>query len=202
MAHARCLAWAVALTLLVPAAGGATPALSTLPGFLSLDVSAAASCAGPGECVAVDVSVAPANPSDVILFDLQIAWDPTYWTLDSIVDTAVSIQVVERDDASGYIDDLFGDVGLSAPIASSDPLFRLVFEVVGSTRPLRTVLEIGDLSGLDPFFDRPVLVADGGFDVLQPTPNAQLVVPEPASGLLLGLGLAGISRGRCRQSAR
>lgn len=201
-ARASCLICAVALALLAPSAAGATPALSSLPGFLALDVSAAASCAGPGECVAVDVSLAPANPSDVILFDLQLAWDPTFWALDSIVDTAVSIQVVQRDDASGFIDDLFGDVGLGAPIAAGDPLFRLVFEVVGNTQPLRTVLEIGDLSGFDPFFDRPVLVADASFDVLQPTPNAQIVVPEPSTGLLLALGLAGVSLGRGRREGR
>jgi hypothetical protein len=47
-----------------------------------------------------------------------------------------------------------------------------------------------------------VLVADASFDVLQPTPNAQIVVPEPSTGLLLALGLAGVSLGRGRREGR
>jgi len=43
--------------------------LTEVEGFFSLAVSSAASCPGPGECVGVDVSLAPgAAPSNTILF--------------------------------------------------------------------------------------------------------------------------------------
>jgi len=176
-----------------PAARAAS--FEQVEGFFAFSVSSASSCGGPGECFAIDVSLAPgAAPSNTILFDLQAAWDPDYWALRQITGAGA----VARDDAKGFIDDLFGDVGAGAPIPRGATLFQLIFEVVGVADVLTPLLEIGDLSGRDPFFDRAVLVADSEFHTFAPTPNSLLVIPEPGTGWLLALGVCGLALRRRR----
>lgn len=184
------------LLLLVPRVA---PGLEVVNGFLSLAVSESSLCAGPGACRTVDVSV---DSLDVLLFDLHVDWDPGFWTLDAIVDAAVDVDFVEMDAAQGYIDDLFGDVGLAPPVGAGEVLFRLRFEVTGDPMPVRTVLEIGDLSMTDAFFDRAVLVADAGFDTHAPTPNASIVTPEPGTALLAAGGLVVLAARRRRRAVR
>ena len=177
---------AVLLCLFLPLSAKALPQLEVLDGFLALAVSDFA--APSGDLVAVDVSVAAGAPlDDVISWDLQVAWDPGYWQLDSIEGATA----IGRNDSAGTIRTLFGDVGTGTPIAIGAPLFRLLFLVVGSSDPLRTVLELGDLPA-----SGAVLVADSDFDVASPTPNARILTPEPGTGALLGLGLLILARRR------
>jgi hypothetical protein len=177
-----------------PLSAKAVPDLQVLDGLLALELSDVTTPAR--DFVAVDVSVAPgATLDDVILWDLQLAWDPTYWSLVGIE----GADTVARDNLAGRIDDLFGDVGTDPAFGIGETLFRLLFTVTGDLGPLRTVLEIGNLAGTDPFFTRPVLVADSGFDTVTPSPNARLVTPEPGTALLLALGLLGLARPRPRR---
>jgi hypothetical protein len=178
----------------LPFSAAAVPNFDVIDGFLAFTLSDVTTPAR--DFVAVDVSVAPgAALDDVISWDLQVAWDPSYWQLTSIE----GADSVERNNLTGMIDDLFGDVGTGPAIALGETLFRLLFTVTGDSDPLRTVLEIGDLRGTDPFFTNPVLVADSGFDTATPSPNARIVTPEPGTALLLAAGLLALALPRARR---
>jgi len=184
------LLWVLSL----PLSATAVPSFDVIDGFLVFSLSDVTTPAR--DFVAIDVSVAPgAALDDVISWDLQVAWDPTYWQLSSIE----GADTVDQNNLTGMIDDLFGDVGTDPAIGIGETLFRLLFTVTGDLGPLRTVLEIGDLAGTDPFFARPVLVADSDFDTAIPSPNARLVTPEPGTALLLAAGLLGLARPRARR---
>lgn len=165
------------LILLAPGAGAIT--LSALPSSVS---------ASSGQ-ISIDI----AADTDVIQYDLQVQWDPSYWTLNSLNGAD---GVIEQDDPNGRIDDIFGDVGLGSPIAAGSALFTLVFDVVGSPVPGQVVLEVGNLALVDAsFFDRAVLLADPSFNVLVPNADRSgnaIVTPEPGSAALLAAGVVGL----------
>jgi len=170
----RSLVVLLGLLLLAPGAWAIT--LSAVPSVVS---------ASSGQ-VGIDIVA----DTDVILYDLQVKWDESYWTLNSFSADGV----VERDDPNGRIDDIFGDVGTGDPIAAGSALFTLLFDVVGSPLPERVVLEVGNLEAVDAsFFDRAVLLAEPDFDVVVPNAdrsgNALVLTPEPGTASLLAVGL-------------
>ena len=133
------------------------------------------------------LSIDNSTDIDVIQFDLQAAFDVSYLAFNHLQ----GADFIEIDATQGFIDDIFGDVGAGDPIAAGSTLFTLIFDVVGSPDPARTILEVGDLSSLDPaFFDRAVLVADPDFNVFGASPNATVTaMPEPSPLALMALGL-------------
>jgi hypothetical protein len=145
--------------------------------------------------VSIDISV----DVSVIQFDLHAAYDTSYWTLNDIL----GADVVEHDDTQGFLNDVFGDVGLGDPIAPGATLFTLVFDVVGSPTPGRTVLEVGNLSNFNAYFDRTVLLADESYNIHTPnadrSENAIVVTPEPTTAVLFLLGLTGLATFRLRE---
>ncbi len=177
LSHARLLPWALGLLLAASQPAGAVT-ISAVPSAVD----------ATGGQLMIEIS----TDVDALQWDLQAAWDTSYMTLNEILDSGVVTL------EAGMADDIFGDVGADDPVPAGTALFTLVFDVVGSPLPLREVLEVGNLSAVDPsFYTRTVFIADPDFNILTPnadrSENALVMTPEPSTFALLALGLGGLA---------